>query len=119
MFAPGATGSGASPTDRVSAGDDVTVVVTAAPATAAVSAQSIEALPFVMIVPLASGLATRTTIWTEPLAPAATLPIVQVTVLPERVPPAVADTKVVFAGSASVSTTTVAPPWPPLVYASV
>ena len=61
-----------------------------------------------MEVPLARGLATRTTIWTEPEAPAARLPTDQVTTPEARVPPAVAETKVVLAGTVSVITTPVA-----------
>src|SRR5438093_13125415 len=61
-----------------------------------------------MEVPLARGLATRTTIWTEPEAPAARLPGDQVTTPEARVPPAVAETKVVLAGTVSVRTTPVA-----------
>src|SRR3989442_15777284 len=58
-----------------------------------------------MEVPLARGLATRTTIWTEPEAPAARLPGDQVTTPEARVPPAVAETKGVLAGTVSVRTT--------------
>src|SRR5262245_44023534 len=50
----------------------------------------------------------RTTIWTEPLAPAARLPGDQVTTPPESVPPPVAETKVVLAGTVSVTTAPVA-----------
>src|SRR3989442_1002001 len=57
-----------------------------------------------MEVPLARGLATRTTIWTEPEAPAARLPGDQVTTPEARVPPAEAETKVVLAGTVSVRT---------------
>src|SRR3989449_7294895 len=61
-----------------------------------------------MEVPLARGLATRTTNWTEPVAPAARLPGDQVTTPLASVPPAVAETKVVLAGTVSVRTTPVA-----------
>src|SRR5262250_2861094 len=105
MFPPAATGSGASLADTVRTGDEVTVVVIAAPFTAAVSLLSTLQVPLVMRVPLASGLATRTTIWTEPEAPAARAPGDQVTVLPARAPPPVAETNVVLAGTTSVTTT--------------
>jgi len=104
MLPPAATGSGASPTDRVSTGAEVTVVVTAAPATGVVSAQSTLAPASVMIVPLASGFATRTTSCAEPDPPAARAPTFQVTVPAECVPPAVADTKVVLDGTPTVTT---------------
>src|SRR5437867_3438883 len=61
-----------------------------------------------MEVPLARGLATRTTIWTEPVAPAARLPGDEVWTSEVRVPAAVAETKVVLAGTVSVRTTPVA-----------
>jgi len=119
MLAPAVTGSGASLAESASTGAEVTVVVTAAPAIAAVSAQSTAYVPFVIVVPLASGLFARTTICTEPEAPAARLPMLHVTVPPASVPPAVADTNVVFAGTASVTTTAVAPPVPLLAYERV
>src|SRR2546428_630360 len=60
-----------------------------------------------MEVPLARGLLTRTTIWTEPEAAAARLPTDQVTTPEAKTPPAVAETKVVLAGTVSVRTTLV------------
>jgi len=63
---------------------------------------------FVITVPFASGLATATTIWTLPDAPPRRqVAMVQVTTPPASVPPAVADTKVVLAGMASVTSTPV------------
>jgi len=47
-------------------------------------------VPLVITVPSASGLATRTTSWTDPLEPAFRLPTLQVTVPAELVPPPVA-----------------------------
>src|SRR5436309_3087214 len=57
---------------------------------------------------LERGEATSTTIWTEPEAPAARLPMDQVTTPLASVPPAEAETKVVLAGTVSVITTLVA-----------
>jgi len=62
----------------------------------------------VRTVPLASGLVTRTTSCAEPEAPAASVAAVQVTTPPDSVPPPVADTKVVLAGTVSVTTRLVA-----------
>src|SRR5437667_342675 len=69
-------------------------------------------VPSVMTVPFASGLATRTTSWTEPEPPAASAPIDQVTTPAESAPPPVADTNVVLTGTVSESTTPVAPEFP-------
>ena len=65
-----------------------------------------------MTVPLVSGLATLTTSCTEPEPPAARAPIDQVTTPPDSAPPPVADMNVVFAGTVSDSTTSVAPEFP-------
>src|SRR6266702_3954656 len=65
-----------------------------------------------MTVPFASGLATRTTSWTEPEAPAASEPIDQLTTPAESAPPPVADTNVVFTGTVSESIAPVAPVFP-------
>src|SRR5437879_4701940 len=108
MFAPGATGSGESVFDRVSTGAEVTVVVAFGPVCGSDSLLSIVQPVLVMTVPLASGLLTRATSWTEPETPAFTLPGFQVTTPAASVPPAVADTNVVVAGSGSLSTTPVA-----------
>ncbi len=72
-----------------------------------------------MVVPFASGLATFTTSWTLPVAPAATVPTFQVTTPPDSVPPPVALTKEVFAGRVSETTAPVASAVPLLVQASV
>src|SRR3989442_15758152 len=73
----------------------------AAPLTGAVSTYSIFKVLLVIPLPLASGVLTRTTSWTDPEAPAASEPIVQVTTPAESEPPPVADTNVMFAGTAS------------------
>ena len=72
-----------------------------------------------MMVPLGSGLATCTTSCTEPDAPAASGPMVQVTTPPASVPPPVADTYVVFTGTVSVITTPVALAFPVFEYVIV
>ena len=89
-------------------GLEVTVVVIAAPLTAAVSLLSMLQAPLVIVVPFTSGLATRTTICTDPDAAAFSVPGLKVTTLPDSVPPPVAYTNVVLAGSVSVITTPVA-----------
>src|SRR5438876_1036297 len=119
MSLPAFTGSGESVLETFSTGVDVTVVVATAPATGAVSFESIVYEPFVMTVPFASGLFTRTTSCTEPDAPALTAPMFQVTTPADSVPPPVADTKVVLAGSGSRRTTPVALLVPVFWYASV
>src|SRR2546426_5496530 len=108
MFAPATTGSGESVLDRVSTGAEVTVVVAFGPVCGRDSLLSIVQPVLVMIVPFASGLITRTTSWTDPEDPAFTLPMFQVTTPAASVPPAVADTNVVLAGSVSATTTPVA-----------
>src|SRR6267142_1288985 len=87
MSLPALTGSGASVLETFSTGVDVTVVVAAAPATGAVSFESIVYEPFVMTVPFASGLFTRTTSSTEDDTPVLRAPIVQVTLPPAIVQP--------------------------------
>src|SRR5260221_10659386 len=91
----------------------MTPVVTGAPLRAGVSLQSMLYEPFVMVVPFASGLATRTTICTVPEAAASNAPRLQVTALPERAPPDAADTKIGLAGSVSAITPPVPFPLPP------
>src|SRR5216117_3800570 len=113
-FAPATTGSGASVADTVRTGAEVTVVVMAAPLTGAVSTESMLKVLSVITVPLASGVLTRTTSWTDPEAPAASEPIDQATTPAESEPPPVADTNVVFAGTVSDRITPVAPALPVL-----
>src|SRR5213594_3399273 len=108
MFPPAATGSGASVFDRVSTGAEVTVVVAFGPVCGNDSLLSMVHPVLVITVPLASGLFTWTTSCTDPEEPAFTLPTFQVTTPAASVPPAVAETKVVLAGSASLITTPVA-----------
>src|SRR5438093_816788 len=111
---PAATGSGASVADTVRTGAEVTVVVMAAPLIGAVSAESMLYVPFVIAVPLARGVLTRTVSVTDPEAPAASEPIDQVTTPAASEPPPVADTNVVFAGTVSLTTTPVALEFPVL-----
>ncbi len=61
-----------------------------------------------MTVPFASGEFTRTTSWADPDPPAPRGPMFQVTTPLAKVPPPVADTKVVFVGTVSLTTTPVA-----------
>src|SRR5262245_50601188 len=112
MFDPAFTGSGPSLLEIVSAGDDVTVVVSAAPAVGAVSLLSMLYVPLVITVPFTRGLATCTTSCTDPDAPAARGPTFQVTTPAASVPPPVADTNEVLTGTVSVITTPVASMFP-------
>src|SRR5438093_1279729 len=114
MVERGVGGAGASVADTVRTGAEVTVVVMAAPLTGDVSAASMLKVLLVITVPLASGVLTRTTSWTDPEAPAASEPIGQVTTPAESEPPPVADTNVMFAGTASERITLVAPEFPVL-----
>src|SRR6267378_2440253 len=119
MLAPAATGSGASVFEMLSTGAEVTVVVIEAPATGRVSLLSMLYVPLVMTVPLARGEVTCTTSCTEPDAPTARAPMFQVTTPPASVPPPVADTNVVFAGTVSAITTPVALAFPLFEYERV
>src|SRR2546428_423365 len=119
MFDPAFTGSGASLFERVRTGRDDTVVVIAVPATGAVSLLSMLNVALVITVPFASGLATCTTSCAVPEPPPATAPTFQVTTPPARVPPAVADTNEVFAGTVSAITTPVAAAVPVFEYDNV
>src|SRR5256712_208737 len=119
MFAPAATGSGASVFDRVSTGAEVTVVVAFGPVCGNDSLLSMVHPVLVITVPLASGLFTRTTSCTDPEDPAFTAPTFQVTIPAASVPPAVAETKVVLAGRVSLMTTPLAFAVPVFEYDSV
>src|SRR5882762_6124473 len=119
MFAPEFTGSGASVFEILSTGDEVTVVVIAAPATGAVSLLSMLEVALLITVPFARGLATCTTSCTDPEPPAARAPRFQVTTPAASVPPPVADTNAVFAGTVSAITTPVALALPVFAYDSV
>src|SRR3989442_1432336 len=119
MFPPGATGSGASLFDRVSTGGEVTVVVAFGPVCGNDSLLAMGHPVLVIKVPLASGLFTRTTSCTDREEPEFRAPMFQVTTPAARVPPAVADTKVVLAGTVSVITTPVAFAVPVFEYDSV
>ena len=70
-------------------------------------------------VPLAIGLLALTTSVTDPEVPAATAPMFQVTTPPASSPGADADTKLVFAGTVSLTATFVAPAVPVFEYDSV
>src|SRR5882672_11526544 len=119
MLLPATTGSGASVLPTLSTGLDDTVVVIAAPAVGAVSLQSMLYVPLVISVPFASGLVTATTSWTDADAPDASPPMFQVTTPAASVPPPVALTKLVFAGTVSAITTPVALALPVFEYDSV
>src|SRR2546427_468658 len=119
MLLPALTGSGASPLEMARTGLEVTVVLMTPPAAGAVSVESMPYVLFVMTVPLARGLATCTTSWTDEDEPAFSAPMFQVTTPAASVPPAVADTKVVFAGIVSVITTPLALALPVFEYDSV
>src|SRR5437773_2244854 len=102
MLPPAATGSGASLFERVRIGEEDTVVVIAVPATGAVSLLSMLNVALVITVPFARGLATCTTSCTDADPPALRAPLSHVTTPPARVPPPVADTKLLFPGTVSV-----------------
>src|SRR6267143_1251195 len=119
LSVPATAGSGASVLLMFRIGSEVTVVVTAAPLVGAVSLLSMLYVPLVMIVPFGSGLATCTTSCTDPDPPAASAPRFQVTTPAASVPPPVADTNVVFAGTVSAITTPVALALPVFEYDSV
>src|SRR6267142_1888549 len=119
LSVPATAGSGESVLPMLRIGSDVTVVVMGAPDTGAVSLLSMSYDPLVRSVPLGSGLATCTTICTEPDEPAFRAPMFQVTTPPARDPPPVADTNVVLAGSVSVITTPLAFSFPVFEYDSV
>src|SRR5882672_3021851 len=116
LSVPATAGSGESDLPMVRIGSEVTVVVIAPPATATVSLLSMAYDPLVMSVPLGSGLATCTTICTEPDDPAFKAPMFQVTTPPASAPPPVADTKLVFVGTVSVMTTPLAFSFPAFEY---
>src|SRR6266446_7344862 len=119
LSVPATAGSGESVLPMLRIGSEVTVVVMAAPDTGAVSLLSMAYDPLVRSVPLGSGLATCTIICTEPDEPALSAPMFQLTTPADSVPPAVADTNVVFAGTVSVITTPVAFSFPVLEYERV
>src|SRR5437867_12228974 len=108
MLLPAFTGSGASVFAIARTGADVTVVLASGPVWASDWLLTTVQPVLVITVPLASGELTRTVRVTEPETPAFTLPMFQVTTPAARVPDAVADTKVVWAGSGCWIRTTVA-----------
>src|SRR3989442_1485261 len=119
MLFPAGTGSGASDFEIVRTGFDVTVVVIATPATGVVSLESTLKVALVMTVPFASGLAVCTTFFFNDTATAEIYPLSLHDALPVCVPPPVADTNEVFAGTVSVMTTPVALALPVFEYDSV
>src|SRR5437773_10880095 len=108
MLEPDATGSGESAFEMLITGADVTVVVASGPGCGRASFVSMVQPVLVITVPLGSGLFTFTTSCTDPDAPVPTAPMFQVMTPPDSDPPAVAETKVVFAGSGSAITVPVA-----------
>src|SRR5258706_278311 len=116
MVVPCTTGSGASVLPMISTGLDATVVVIVAPAVAAVSLQPM--LYFFLMIrrPPRSALFPSTTLSPSADAPAARFPMFQVTTPAASVPPPVALTKLVFAGTVSLITTPVALELPRLEY---
>src|SRR5262245_56894748 len=105
MLLPAFTGSGASLRESVRTGRAETVVVVAAPFTAVISLESMLKAPLVIVVPLARGVLTRATSCTDAEAPALRARMDQVTTPADCVPPPVAETNVVLAGSVSAITT--------------
>src|SRR5882724_1424470 len=104
MIPPGRTGFGDAVWASAKRFPDRTEVAIDAPTTAAVSLLSMLYEALVIVVPFASGAAMATTSCAELEAPALSVPRLQVTTPPESDPPSVAETKVVLAGSGSVST---------------
>src|SRR5438876_70411 len=119
MVPPAAAGSGASVFEMARRGLEATVVVASGPVCGRISLLSIVQPVLVITVPFASGLLARTTSCSDPDAPALTAPMFQVTTPEDSVPPPVADTKDVPAGSGSRRTTPVALLVPVFWYASV
>src|SRR2546425_1499841 len=108
MFAPAATGSGASVLEMPRTGAELTVVFASGPVWASDWLLTIVQPVFTITVPFARGTLTRTVRVTEPETPALTLPMFQVTTPPARAPDAEAETNVVLAGSGSRRITPVA-----------
>src|SRR2546425_7972313 len=119
MLLPAFTGSGASVLEMPRTGSEATVVVSSAPATGPVSVLVMLYVVLWITVPFARGEFTLTTRVTLPDAPAFSVPALQLTTPPARMPGAEADTKVVFAGMVSLMTTFVALALPVFVYDSV
>jgi hypothetical protein len=79
---------------------------------AGVSFESIHQPPAVITLPEVAEAATRTVICADPETPALSVPRVQATWFPDRVPPAVTDTKVVPTGTVAWTCTPVAGAFP-------
>src|SRR5258706_934 len=112
MLLPAATGSGPSAFEIFRVGDDVTVVVSSAPAVGAVSLLSMPKGLLWVTGPFPSGGGTLTTSGTVIEAPAARPRMFQVMRPAARVPPPVALTNDVFVGIVSAITTPVASSFP-------
>src|SRR2546425_552178 len=100
-------------------GTELTVVVASAPFAGPISVLVMLYVVLWMMVPFRRGEFTLTTRVTLPDAPAFSVPALQLTTPPARIPGAEADTKVVFAGMVSLMTTFVALALPVFVYDSV
>ena len=88
-----------------SSGPAVTSVVTRLLVTAAVWAESTTATFSMSVVPFGNVASRRTTMVSVPVAPDGRAPRVQLTTLPDAVPPPLAETNVVRGGSASETNT--------------
>src|SRR3989442_11082982 len=105
MFAPALTGSGASVLDIARIGAEVTAVVSSAPGTGPVSVLVMLYVLLWITVPFTSGEFALTTRVKEPEAPTASAPMFQVATPATSPPGAEADTKLVLAGTLSLTTT--------------
>src|SRR5436309_1478192 len=119
MSLPALTGSGASAFAIARTGADETVVGAIPPATGAVSFESMPYVALLMTVPLASGLATCTTSWTDEDEIGRASWRERVKTSAASVPTPVTDTNVVFAGMVSLVTTPLALALPVFEYDSV
>src|SRR5262249_26180824 len=119
MFDPAFTGSGASAFEMFSVGDELIVVVIAAPAVGGVSFEMRIKSGLVRTVPFGSGLLVLTTSCTELEAAADSPTMFQFATPAPSVPPPVADTNEVLAGIVSAMTTPVALAFPVFEYDSV
>ena len=102
-----------------SVGDTIVVTTGGGAHAVQIGSDGLATTALLVIGPLRNVGSTRTTNCTLPLPPAATVPIAHRTVPAVLIPPPVADTKLVFAGTTSVITTPLAAPVPVLLYASV
>src|SRR3989442_1400668 len=98
LSVPATAGSGESVLEMFRIGSEVTVVVIEAPASGAVSLLSMLYAPFVIRVPLGSGLVTWTTSCTDPEPPAASAPTFQGPTRAGGAPPRAPERRRVWAG---------------------